>query len=290
MGFVGTFQRLASTLGPYYINGPNVGRFRQAVALTLDDAAQTLWQGLNLSNPLTCDVSALPKLSVDRKIRLYPNEPELSKRYRLANWHQLRRQFGTQQGALRNLQPFFAQSIQGVLPNITLAGAPMLRAVHQDGAGAGATWHTLDSMGKYSVHRATPSNWNWDGVSGKWSRCWVIVYLPVTHAAQPVWDGGQFWDGGPYQDGGDIWDGLFTADEYADMVAALTDAQAPHETYWGLIIATDPASFDPTASIVVNGDGTSNLPDGKWGFVIDNATGKPSRLASAVFPYDLGQG
>lgn len=274
MSWVGEFQRALGS-APWFLRNKNIGTFLEATRLVLDGAVESLGQGLRLSQPLRGDASALPVLSRDRGIRLYPTEPEESKRYRLSRWWQLRRQFGTHQGEMRNVQPMF-------LPN-----KPVMRIVHQSNSPTQpvSTWHTLDADGVYSVHRANPSNWNWDGQGVQWSRFWLIVYTDqLGLAAQPEWDEGQLWDGGS------IWDGLLTSAQIADIVAGVKDAKGAHSKLWGVILAPDPTSFDPTASVVTDVAGWSNLPNGKWGYPIDNDTGLPSRLPGAVFAYDLGQG
>ncbi len=347
--WIGPIQRYVMAGVPWFLQQKNVSRFLESMGLVLDGALLSLQVGLALSYPLICDPSALPVLSYDRSITLYPTEPIASQRFRLSQWYQLHRQRGTHQGEARNLQPFF---LSGALPRI--------RVVFQCGDASCATWGTLDPDGTWTEHQQTPSNWNWDGVTWKdlatvtgatnanpivittaaphgltmgqpvkisgvlgntaanvtgekvtvltdttfsipvagsggytsggtvagntWSRFWVIVYtdgLPIPPL--PAWDGGQTWGGGS------VWDGLFTAEQITDMVAAVTGWKAAHSTLWGLIFATDPDSFDPTASIAVSPDGTSNLPDGKWYTSVDPVTGKPTRLASAVIAYNLGQ-
>ncbi len=268
MSFIGIIQQAIANLGPSFLQQKNVGTFLEAVGLTLDGAVEQLAQGMRLSQPLRCDSSALPVLSYDRGIRTYATEPEASKRYRLSQFWQLRRQFGTHQGEMRNLQPFF------------LPYAPIIRIVHQAGDGVSATWHTLAADGSYSVHRQEPSNWDWDGNVGEWSRFWVIIYVDaVGLPAQPTWDGGQLWDGGS------IWDGLYTRAQILDMVGAIVDAKSAHSHLAGLIFATDPASFDPTRVPVTNPDGSTTLPAGNWYEIIDHFTGQPTRLQSAVFAY-----
>jgi len=277
--FVGRIQKAIATLvdaGAWWLGAPNVARFHQAVGLMFDSALEGLMQGLLLSQPLGCDSSALPVLSFDRTLRFYPSESDESKRYRLSQWWQLHRQAGTHQGEMRNLQPYF---LPGPLPRI--------RIVHQAGDGSSATWHTLEPDGTYSVYRAIPSNWNFDGVPSKWSRFWVIVYTTgLIPEAQPEWDGGQLWDGGS------VWDGLFNEEQIAAMVALVSgvEIKAAHSILWGFILATDPDSFDPASTAVVNADGSTTLPVGNWGYVINNITGAPTRLPSASFAYDLGQG
>ncbi len=271
--FIGKIQRAVFRAVPWFLQGKNVGTLLESYGATLDTAVDTLEHGLRLSQPLRCDESALPVLSRDRGIRVYSTEPVASKRYRLSRWYQLRRQFGTHQGEMRNVQPMF------------LPSAPIMRTVHQDGAAGRATWHTLAADGSYSIHKRAPSNWNWDGVTAKWSRFWVIVYTNALGlAAQENWDGGQTWDGGS------LWGGTLTSDQIDDIVSGIRDAKSAHSILWGLILATDPASFDPTATAVADPAGWSTLPNGKWGYAIDNTTGQPTRLPTAIYAYNLGQG
>jgi hypothetical protein len=273
MSFAGVLQQFAANIPPWFLRNRYASTFLQAHGLVVDNAVESTALGLHLSQPLRCDESALPILSQDRGIRLYSTEPKASQRFRLSQWWQLHRQFGTHQGEMRNVQPFF------------LPQTPMLRIVHQSGDGSSSTWHTLDASGAYSVHRSTPSNWNWDNVPSKWSRFWLIVYTGALNLPpQPRWDGGQLWDGGS------IWDGLLTSSQIADIVAGVTDAKSAHSQLWGVILAPSTGSFTPTDTIATHPDGWSNLPNGKWGFAIDNQTGKPTRLPGATFAYDLGQG
>lgn len=269
--FVGLLQRTVGTVAPWFMRRFNVGAFLESVVFSLDVGLETLNQALSLTRPFQADTSFLTTLAFDRGILLYQAEPVSSQRTRLAMWHQLHRQRGTQQGELRNLQAYF---LPGPLP--------LLRAVHQAGDGSSATWHELTPEGVYSWYRAVPSNWNWDDQPEKWSRFWVIVYTDTLCPAQPAqWNdaAAQTWDGGS------LWDGTFTSAQISAMVQAVTSWSAAHEQFSGLIFATDPLSFDPTDAIVVNPDGTSNLPDGLWGYSVDPVTGDPTRLSTAVFPY-----
>lgn len=272
--FIGTLQASISRLGPWFLQGPNLGALLESVGLTLDGAIEQLVAGFRLGQPLRADPSALPVLSRDRRIRIYATEPEESQRYRLSRFWPLRRQFGTHQGELRNVAPFF----------LSRAAVPIMRIVHQAGDGSSATWNTLDNV--FAVHRAAPSNWDWDGVWAKWSRWWAIIYTDALGLdAQWLWDGGDLWDGGQ------VWDGLLTSAEIDDIVAGLREAKSAHSILWGLILCTDPTSFDPTSAAVVNPDGSTTLPAGNWGLLVDPVTGNPTRGAPGMsVVYDLGPG
>lgn len=276
--WVGQLQRLISEItaaGPWWIAQKNVGAFLESVAVVLDQGIETLHTGLLLTRPLDCDESALPVLSRDRGISVYASEPAISQRHRLSQWQQLRRQRGTHQGEMRNIQPYFLD--RPVLPR--------LRIVHQAGNGLSSTWHTLDSTGVYTRYRATPSNWNWDGVQAKWSRFWVILYTDgLALPPQPTWDGGELWDGGS------VWDGFFSTIQNSDLVAGIREAKAAHSQLWGFAIAESLDTFNPAVLPALNADGSWSHPNGQYGNIVDPVTGKPTRDQGAVWIYDLGHG
>lgn len=268
MGFGGTIQAIAGRLGPWFINNKNLSTFKQALGLTYDAAIYELSQGLRLSQPLRCDESALPVLSRDRSIRIYPTEPVDSQRIRLAQWLPLHRTRGTHIGELKHSQPYF------------LPDTPVMRIVHQDGAGASATWHTIGADGSYSLHRATPSNWNYDGQTSKWSRWWVITYIPAALLNLAHYD-----DGSAYDSGLIYYDGVRTQ-VARDLVAMMLEWQSAHSRMQAYILATDPASFDPTSTSTTSPDGWTSLPVGNWGSPISSG-GVRTRPPSALWIYEV---
>jgi len=271
MSFVGTIQRLTARVGPWFLHSRNIGRFMQAFAIVYDNAITALQQGLALAHPLRCDPSAFPVLSVDRTMRLYPSEPEASKRTRLANWLQFHRQRATHLGELLHSQPYF------------LPDHPVMRIVHQDGAGLSATWWSIAADGSLSEYKAEPSNWDYDGQTYKWSRFWVILYAPpsITFA---------HYDEGRYYDDGFVYDGMITQIA-RDISAMILEAKGAHSQLQAYILATDPASFDPTSTAVTSPDGWTTLPVGNWG---SSMSGPPvsvhTRLPTAVWIYERSMG
>jgi hypothetical protein len=291
----GLYQNMLPALLPPWMRGPNLTTLSEAVGVQFDANAEQVLVGRMQSSVyaggptatregagrladgrlIECEPFVLPLHAEQRGIGLYPTESTLSKRIRLSRWRQIHAERGTHRGELRNIAPYFAD----------WTTVPKMRIVHQSNEGTPSTlWHTLDSDGAYSVHRELVSNWDWDGVPVKRSRFWLIIYVDGLGFSSPDWDGGEAWDGGA------IWDGTFTAAQISDLVSLVTEAKSAHSTLWGIIAATDPASFDPTAAIVVDGAGWSSLPNGKWGYTIDLTTGLPTRLPTARFLYDLGQG
>jgi hypothetical protein len=270
-GYIGQIQQLVNEISPWFLRRKYMGTFLQSCAIVADTAIASLDLGLRLGQPLRCSADALPGLSYDRSIRLYPTESEMSKRRRLANWLTLHRQRATHIGEMRHVQPYF------------LPEAPMLRIVHQDGLGNSATWHTLAGDGTYSKHKAVPSNWDYDGRTAQWSRWWAIVYVPASFVSMRKYDDGCRWDDGT------VYDGVLAAVS-ADIVAMFLEWKAAHSRLQAVILATDPASFDPTASPVTLPDGSTTLPlAGNW-IRSQAATGEKTRLATAQWVYERGQG
>lgn len=286
----GLYQNMLPSLLPPWMRGPNCTTVAEAVGAQLDANAEQVLVGRLQSivfagGPTTsregaarladgrlieCEPFVLPLHAEQRGIQIYATESTLSKRIRLSQWRQIHAERGTHRGELRNLQPYF----------VAWPALPRMRIVHQSNeATPSVLWHTLDPDGSYSVHRQLTSNWNWDGVKSKKTRFWLIIYVDQLGYTSPVWDGAQTWDGGS------VWDGLFTDLQIADIVAMITEAKSAHSKLSGVIAATDPASFDPTAAIVINGDGTSTLPGGNWNYLVDPTTGKPTRLATARVLY-----
>lgn len=268
MTTVGQIQQLVESIGPWFLRNKHIGAFLESMAITYDSAIESLDLGLRLGQPLRCDASALPVLGYDRGIPFYPSESETSKRYRCAHWKQLHRTRGTHIGELQTAQPYF-----GTTP-------PLMRIVHQDGAGASATWHTLAADGSYSKHVATPSNWNWDGTASKWSRFWVICYAPAWALSQI-----HYGDGTRYGTGA-VYAGASSSQVATDLVNMIRNWKGAHSRLYGYIIATDGSSFDPTATSAALPGGGTTLPIGNWGSPL-SLTGGHTRPSSAIWIYDL---
>jgi hypothetical protein len=271
MSYTGQIQKMMAEIGPYYLHNLEIGGFLESTGKVLDDSIQSLTLGLRLGYPLRCDVTALPYLSNDRQIRLYPSESIASQRYRLTQWKQLHRQRGSHIGEMKHEQPYF-------LPDV-----PMMRVVHQSGTTVGsveiATWHTLDSDGVYSKLQRSPSNWNWDNTPSKWSRFWVILYAPSSFMKIPKYgEGHKYGDGTRYASAS-------TRQISRDLVDMILEWKATWSRCSGVILATDPASFDPTQDSVPSGFGWTSLPAGNWGQPIDSS-GTRTRLPTAVWLFD----
>lgn len=235
-----------------------------------------------------CDPDVLSWHARDRGIRIYDTEPELSKRYRLSRWRQLKKRRGSHRGELENVQPFWLSTPSAVLPTV--------RIVFQDNRGTpSAQWHTLTGAGLYSVIQRSTSNWNYDDDPTKRSRFWAIVYLPPGYSTAVTYD-----DGVTVYDGGAIYDGV-TALAIRDLVDAIKEAKAAHSRLAGVIatslqpdevipdIAGTHHPFDPTDTAQTHADGWTTLPTGNWKYVSDPDTGLPTRPPWATWLYEDNQ-
>jgi len=273
MSFPGLIQSIGARIAAWYLGGKNIATVIEAANLTLDGAADGMLVGMRRSQPYRCTTDAFADLSKDRKIRLYPNESEASKRYRLAHWRQIRRTRGCHYGEMINVQPFFLGPGGATVDSSGVSFLPWIRVFHQSGdpgGGALTTCHTLDPLGNYTWQRSAFA-WNWDGNTSQWSRFWMVIYLPANFATSfAYWDRLGSWD-----DGVSIWDGV-PSNLLASIVQGVLEAKAAHSHFGGLIVTslqpTDSIPgfsgshpFDPTRSAwSANSDGSTNVPVGNW--------------------------
>lgn len=288
-----SFGAALRSFAPWYMSSGRMGTLLNSVGGMLDGLAERSLLGRLAALPyaagaktaggllLQCEEDALPTHARDREIPIFPSEPVASKRLALSRWRQLHARRGTHRGEMERVQPYF-------LGADGLGSLPRIRIVHQDGDGDGATWHTLSGSadvggaGIYSIHRQEPSNWEFDGQTSLWSRWWAIVYTTGIGVltGETLWDDGHVWGGGQ------VWGGVQLA-VISDLIGLWLSWHSAHSQLAGIILANDPDSFDPTATAVTLPDGSTSLPIGNWGSLVDPVTGDPTRLQSATWIYDM---
>lgn len=265
-------------------SGKNGAKFRAAIAQEFDNFTVASQLVQDAGNVLICDASVLPQHALDRGIRRYNNESELSWRTRLSKWNQIWQSAGTAWGILRQLRIL-------LLPY----GRPRLRHITTSGDGAMSQWYTLEPGDgtidyfetnprdrpldpEFSRHLAKPGNWLWDAgaTSGEYSRFWILIYTSdlTTPTAQTDWDGSGTWDSGT-----DFWDGYLTSDTIQDVVDLCTEWKFAGSQLQGVFLVHDDALFDPTGS-------GANYPDGTWDNLIDPTTGAFNRAENVTYAYE----
>ncbi len=162
----------------------------------------------------------------------------------------------------------------------------LMRQLHAyTGANHGVSFRTVDVRGNYYSRASDGTetallkqeNWDWDGDTSttgdtsRWSRFWVIIY-PGTLWTQT----GEWGDVGDWGNADCLWGGTnIAADQVATLRALVSDWKPDGTRCVNIILALDPASFDPAAP----------EPDGLWGkpYKYDGGVAVSSRLDTALY-------
>lgn len=157
--------------------------------------------------------------------------------------------------------------------------------------GDGCVFKTVDAQGNWYVRAADgtrtyylkKANWEWDDhptdiPTGKkrWSRFWVIIHPPVS-----LWTTApDYGDGTDWGTTGKTWGTSATPEQIATVRAIIADWKPAHGKCVNIIVAFDPASFDPNAAVDASG-----MPNSLWEHWSINVGGVqvPARLATARY-------
>lgn len=225
--------------------GKTVGfRVLYAIVSVLDAGVEVLVQGLQARFPGLGTPTALPYIGRDRRIVRGPMESDAAYGAQLVRWLEYWRGAGN------------AYTLALALQTFLYPGHPRIRIVTRSGV-----WYTLEPSGELLWHRAEPNNWDWDSQThperaDNWSEFWVIVYPPhFDDAGNWGASDGQTWGAGM----------AFGLDTTTGTVAAIKSLiqqwKGAHSLCRMLIVAYDPASFDPASP-----PGAPGMPDGRWGY------------------------
>ena len=182
---------------------------------------------------------------------------------------------GRDRRTLRGLGPetdaSYATRLKRWLVDAKKRGSPfMLMQKLQEYIAAGSSFRTVDARGNWFSRSATgvetytlnTGNWNWDSTvpsSPQWARFWVIIYPGTRWSHSANWGSGQLWG-----DTERTWGTTATPSEVAGVRGIVADWKPAGTRCQNIIIAFDPASFNPA----------SPEPDGTWG--------KPSKVVAGV--------
>jgi len=146
--------------------------------------------------------------------------------------------------------------------------------------GAGPAFRTVDMHGNWYERAADGTrsfllkqeNWDWDNTvtSERWARFWVIIYPNGLWTSED-----DYADPIDWNEEGHTWGTTATSEEVETVRALVADWKPAGTRCVNIIIALDPASFDPTAP----------EPDGLWGHWSKVVAGVrvPARLSTARY-------
>jgi hypothetical protein len=244
--------------------GPNGQTFREVIAGELDMVAVAAQQVADSRNVMVCDASVLPAHAVDRQIRRYITESELSWRKRLAAWLAIWQSAGGAWCILRQLRILLEPY-----------GRPEICFVSTTGDGNISNWFTLapgDGVNDYfeadgldpefTNHQESPANFDWDGNFAAWSRFAIIIRMdgitsPDVSAGE--WDGASLWDGV------NVWDGGLSNPVVQDILSLATEWKAAGSRCDFILFTADNTVLSPTGtSSIVAPTNYTTMPDGDW--------------------------
>jgi hypothetical protein len=231
--------------------GLNVGaKLLYTLAAVFDILLEVQVQGQNAALPGRGTPTALPHIGFTRAITRGFSEADASYETRLIQWLDLWRCAGRPVGLLLAVLGLF------------LPTSVTVRLVDNSGNwywfNAGETPFPAGATAPQLPHfLLSQGNWNWDGNTTAWHRCWLIIYVGPLGWSVP----GPHWgDGGKWGDPGRFW-GISgpQAGQLQALSALLKQWKAAHAYFPNIILTTNTARFDPTHAA---GGGVN--PDGTW--------------------------
>jgi hypothetical protein len=255
-----SFRQIRKWLAPRWLLDGEGGLVGYSLDVVKDAFIQRLEQGLLARLPqndptgqTTAPADALSAMGRDRRVVRGINESDVSYAARLVAWLDDRRTAGNPYTLMQKLSEY---------------------------TGAGCAFRTYDARGNcYS--RAVDgtrtfvqgTGWDWDAEpASHWSRFWVVIYPPST-----LWTRTKKWGGpaGAWGETGATWGSTATSEQVQTIRALVSDWKPAGTRCVNIVVAFDPASFDPAAP----------EPDGLWGSWSKVVAGVrvPARLASAIY-------
>lgn len=253
-GFRGMIVRLA----PPWLQRTWSARFLYGLGVTVDGIFEFAFAGVRARWPSFAPDDALPYIASDRGVVLGFDEPRASKVARLKTAIDDSKVAGSPHALLQQLAGYFA-------------GHPMRIGIVTNRG----TWHVRDEDGNVTVTKLA-GNWDWDTLTNRWARFWVILWPLDTliEAAELVGDGPTVGTAGATV-------GTTASPSMVSTVREITRAwKAAGRRCSEIVVALDPASFDPTSPP------GAPMPDGTWGLpCVDDGTGvlRPGRLDTARY-------
>ena len=242
-------------------------KFLSCASLLADAGLENAHQALQARFPGHGTPTALPYIGRDRGIRRGIDESDESYASRLVLWLDTWRGAGNPFAIMHQVRAYCAPAV------------PKLRIVNDSG-----TWYTLNPDDSIEIVQTFGAiNYDWDGLypSVRQTRCWLIIYSDAGPRAEgpDLGDGTGLWSDAIGTEGYTI--GTTATYEQVQSVRAIVDDfKSTGDRFENIIVAFDPASFDPTAA-----PGAPGMPDGTWGHYSKNVGGTQvaARLSTAAY-------
>lgn len=256
------FRQIRTRIAPRWLTDGDGGLIGYALDVVKDAFVERLRLGLlakfpdNGPNGETAPEDALQAMGRDRRVIRGINETDAAYAARLKLWLDDRRRQGNPFMLMQKLAEYLNSS------------DPSFRTVDARG-----NWYSRAADGT-ETSLLKQENWDWDGsaIGERWSRFWVIVYPNGLWVENSEDYGGLF-------EYGDVPEEVWGSTTHPTIVSTLrgivSDWMPAGTRCINIIIALDPASFDPTAP----------EPDGLWEHWSKNVAGVqvPARLSTARY-------
>lgn len=256
-----TFRDSARRWSPARLLTDQAQRFVYAVlGLPFDGIAQAARDAGLQGLVSDCTDDALPYHGRDRRIVRGPGEPRAGYVARLLGWLNAW-QLGGVGGSLMDQIAAYLTPHQVRMRLITDQGI----------------WYTREADGTLTIEHHGAALWDWDGVTNRWARFWLVIYPTAgLWTPGPNWGDSDLW-GGSWGSPGYTWGSTAMPNQVQTIRGLVKQWKPAFAKCENIIIAFDDASFDKTSL---------DLPAGEYGsWAMDDGAGTwvPARLATARY-------
>lgn len=229
--FTTSFRKLA----PSWLTTGEGELVRFSLGLQLNQACDRAYQATRARMPAYAPIDANGPMGRDRKIVRGIDEPAAAYAERMIRWLDDHKTRGNPFALAKQLRAYCQADV-------------MIRTVDRRG-----NWFTIEADGTQAMSLAT-GNWLWDttAASPQWARFWVIIY--PTAAGLPWTVGPRWGDADAIYSASRTWGTSATPEQVAAVRSIVREWKPAGTRCESIIIAFDPASFDPAAP----------EPDGTW--------------------------
>lgn len=261
------FRRIRQFIAPRWLTEGVGGSVGYALDLVKDAYLTRVLLGLLARFPQngpdgeTAPPDALAAMGRDRRVVRGFNETAESYAVRLRAWLDDRKTAGNPFTLMQKIAEYVGTSTGFVIKTVDNNG----------------NWYVREADGTRAMY-LKQANWDWDTNTAKWARFWVILHPPST-----FWSEGYDWGdvaGPSWGEEIGTWGSTATYAQVRTIRSLVSDWKPAGTNCTNIIVAFDPASFDPEAALH-----SAGMPDGLWGSwsKLDAGVQVPARLSTARY-------